>query len=474
MTIAHDVTTLAAQYTSTGTQTTSHVAGASARAAVVYITQQNNASDQVSGVTYGGAAMTRLRFDTEATTAGANWIYWLDNIATGTQNVAMTTTGTGNKRAAISTMTVTSGASVAVAGSATGGPGPAVDPAWSITGLTAGTALSAYEVIHSGLQTMTATPATGWTLVHNADLGNFGRGMARIEVASSGTSLACGWIAATSDDFVGSSVAFKEVSAAADLSGSTAATSAVTGNLGSPALAGTAPATGSTVGALRSPALAGTVAAVTALSGDLGSSGFTGTATLTGGGTLSTTGSPAVTGAIATFGGNGTLSTAASLTASGIATLSGAGTLTTSANINTSGVATLTGSGTLSTTRTIQITGAAAAFSGGGTLTTQALLSALGLAVFTGTGTLVARGPADGEPMAASEELQHALRRVSGTTLDSQGAANVWAGTTGKDLLGALNAKAATSGVDFIAVLNILAGTPGAAHDEDYCAALLV
>jgi len=29
----------------------------------------------------------------------------------------------------------------------------------------------------------------------------------------------------------------------------------------------------------------------------------------------------------------------------------------------------------------------------------------------------------------ASEELQHALQRVSGTTLDSQGAANVWAGT---------------------------------------------
>ena len=61
----------------------------------------------------------------------------------------------------------------------------------------------------------------------------------------------------------------------------------------------------------------------------------------------------------------------------------------------------------------------------------------------------------------ASEELQHALRRVSATTLDSQGAANVWAGTTGLDLLGALNAKNGTTGLGLLAVLNELAGTTG-------------
>ena len=46
----------------------------------------------------------------------------------------------------------------------------------------------------------------------------------------------------------------------------------------------------------------------------------------------------------------------------------------------------------------------------------------------------------------SAEYLQSALRRVSGTTLDAQGAANAWAGTTGLDLLGALNAKAGNSG----------------------------
>lgn len=76
--------------------------------------------------------------------------------------------------------------------------------------------------------------------------------------------------------------------------------------------------------------------------------------------------------------------------------------------------------------------------------------------------------------MAASEELQHALRRVSATTLDAQGAANVWAGTTGLDLVGALNVKAGKSGLDLLGVCNVLAGTPGQGVGINFCAALFV
>lgn len=72
------------------------------------------------------------------------------------------------------------------------------------------------------------------------------------------------------------------------------------------------------------------------------------------------------------------------------------------------------------------------------------------------------------------EELQHALRRVSGTTLEAQGAANVWAGTSGKSLVAALNAKAGTTGLDIDGVCNVLAGTPGAGHGINYCAALFI
>jgi hypothetical protein len=61
----------------------------------------------------------------------------------------------------------------------------------------------------------------------------------------------------------------------------------------------------------------------------------------------------------------------------------------------------------------------------------------------------------------ASEELQHALQRVSSTTLDAQGAANVWAGTSGLDLVGALNAKAGTSGLELLGVCNALTSTTG-------------
>lgn len=67
--------------------------------------------------------------------------------------------------------------------------------------------------------------------------------------------------------------------------------------------------------------------------------------------------------------------------------------------------------------------------------------------------------------VAATESLQHALQRVSGTTMDAQGAANKWAGTTGLDLVGALNKKAGTYGLDILGVLNKLAGTTNLGQD---------
>jgi hypothetical protein len=45
--------------------------------------------------------------------------------------------------------------------------------------------------------------------------------------------------------------------------------------------------------------------------------------------------------------------------------------------------------------------------------------------------------------------------------LDTAGAANAWAGTSGLHLQGALNAKNSTSGLGITACLNALAGTTG-------------
>jgi hypothetical protein len=73
-----------------------------------------------------------------------------------------------------------------------------------------------------------------------------------------------------------------------------------------------------------------------------------------------------------------------------------------------------------------------------------------------------------------SETLTHALNRKAGTlvggvpTLEAQGAANVWAGTTGLSLVGALNAQAGNALPNYLAlqgVLNQLAGTTGLGID---------
>lgn len=66
--------------------------------------------------------------------------------------------------------------------------------------------------------------------------------------------------------------------------------------------------------------------------------------------------------------------------------------------------------------------------------------------------------------------LQYDMNRKAGTlvsgipTLDAQGAANVWAGTTGLGIVGALNVKAGNVLPNYLGlagVLNQLAGTTG-------------
>lgn len=62
-------------------------------------------------------------------------------------------------------------------------------------------------------------------------------------------------------------------------------------------------------------------------------------------------------------------------------------------------------------------------------------------------------------------ELQGVLQQITGTTLDAQGAANVWAGTTGLDLLGALNVRAGSTGLGMAAVLRRLIGSAIGSED---------
>lgn len=176
------------------------------------IADNGSASDRITSVTYGGATMNRVRQDSESTEAGNTTIYWLDGVATGTQNVVVTHTGT--IRIAVFTMTVAAGKVVQTDGDGTGTSASASNPSWTMA--TSGASAICGEVIHSGLQTMTNTPASGWSLVvpgalgtgSAIDRGAQGAGFAQGPFASA--SVTCGWTAATADDFVGSSVAFIE------------------------------------------------------------------------------------------------------------------------------------------------------------------------------------------------------------------------------------------------------------------------
>jgi hypothetical protein len=210
VTIAHDSEILGAA--NTATPYTTAITPTNPAKGVCMIVVGNSTSDLITSVTYGGVQLTRRRFNTEATEAGAVYIYWgATDFPTGAQNVIVNRTGSTSLRAAISTMTCAAGMTIGVDSDATGTSASVANPSWTHTSLTDN--VVAYLGIHSGLTTMTSTPATNWTLAPTPgfeDYGAQGRGWARRTLATAGA-LAPGWTAATADDFVGASIAFKEI-----------------------------------------------------------------------------------------------------------------------------------------------------------------------------------------------------------------------------------------------------------------------
>jgi hypothetical protein len=221
MAIAHQTHVLGAVNSTAGNYDTSITPAAAPNGACVVLTQNASVADIITSVTYGTGAgaipLVRRRFNTESTEPGAVYIYWAgggNTFPSGAQTVRVVRTGTTNLRAAIYTMTVTAGQQVDVDADATGGPGPASNPSWTMTTTVATT--QCYEAIHSGLQAMTTTPATNWVLeptqaAGDLDLGSQGRGFARYSFTTGPGNAGPGWTAATSEDFVGASIAFKEV-----------------------------------------------------------------------------------------------------------------------------------------------------------------------------------------------------------------------------------------------------------------------
>jgi hypothetical protein len=185
----------------------------------VMVGQIASAADQVVSVTYGIAGgavpLTERRFvPIVGGEASAVYLYWASGVTfpSGAQTIRIIKTiATSNLRAAICPMTVAAGqqASVDVDVASVNGTG-AANPSWNMVTVAAVT--ECYEAIVSGLQTMTTTPRTSpvtWTLIGATDETAQGRGFARTSRTSAGET-SPGWTAATAEDWVAASIAFKE------------------------------------------------------------------------------------------------------------------------------------------------------------------------------------------------------------------------------------------------------------------------
>ena len=174
---------------------------------VAVIVVQENAPDQVSGVTYGGVAMTRVRADINATAEiGRVYIYFLGSgIPAGAQTVTVTLTDVEDCNAV--SLTVTAAADTAVDVHEGGDPGVIADPSLSISPTVDAVIFYGF---YSGLAAPVTTVQAGSTHVAGKDLGQESAMWARKSVSAGATTI--GYTAAA-DDVCHSALAIKEAGA---------------------------------------------------------------------------------------------------------------------------------------------------------------------------------------------------------------------------------------------------------------------
>ena len=208
MTVTFDVSSGSAALINSATTTSwSHAASASAKGAVVVI-PQGTSTDNVSDVTYGGRKMNRVRNAIRTTTeACAAYIYFLGDLVgiTGTQTVAVTTTGTAPCWPQAATM-LAAGTLAAVNKETGADAGIIANPSITLVTDVAGTMW--FYVNASGLNTPVSTPEAGTTQMSARDLGTISGHTGQKAVAAAGSSTT-GWTSA-SDDVCHAAIAISE------------------------------------------------------------------------------------------------------------------------------------------------------------------------------------------------------------------------------------------------------------------------
>lgn len=100
MPIAYDNATAQSELQGT-TLTYSHTTGAGSNRALIVYAYTNNNSDIVTGVTYGGVAMTLIDKVINIASAGCIYAYFLANPASGTNNVVCSQSNSSNYMSAV-------------------------------------------------------------------------------------------------------------------------------------------------------------------------------------------------------------------------------------------------------------------------------------------------------------------------------------------------------------------------------------
>ena len=211
MSVAFDKVT--ASGTMTGGTTVAVTPVGTPRGVLVLLAQLNSAADGVTGVTYGGVALTRVPTNGYAADASGEqmsaYAYFLGaGIPTGTQNCVMSFSGSSSRRAFIVTLSAADDTEIEASGKV---QGDVANPS-TVLSTTAETFVAA--VLSSGQNAVGGvTVGSGFTSMGNADIGNFTAHTQRRTANAPAGSVTVNFTA-TSDDVAMIAVAIKETGGA--------------------------------------------------------------------------------------------------------------------------------------------------------------------------------------------------------------------------------------------------------------------
>lgn len=213
MAIAHDA--VSTSTSSTAALSFTHTPTGTPRGVVVLVGQGDSGVDLVTGVTYGGVAMTRAGAPALLTSGevGAAFIYFLGSgIPTGAQTVAVSIgAGVFTRQAVCCTMTAA--ADTAVDQYATVVNANATNPSVSLA-TTAATTTSIYGLDWSGDSAAATSPAADLTEIVETTVGGATLSFVRKTALGSGGTIAVAWTY-SNDEAAAAAVAVKESAAAA-------------------------------------------------------------------------------------------------------------------------------------------------------------------------------------------------------------------------------------------------------------------